>query len=668
MEISRNQRIKKQKARLQFEQLNKVNTKMRQSMAVLGSTVMVALYTSPVAQVLAAEKVQTGTAAFTSNPFLNSLIPSAQKVSENKDIYTSVMLAQAALETGWGNSTLSQSPNHNLFGIKGDYQGASVDMKTLEDSGGQNYYQITAQFRKYPSYQEALEDYTGVILNGPKWNPAYYSGAWKSNTSSYKDATAYLTGRYATDTAYASKLNRIIEQYDLTRFDNGTAIELADDIANNGVTDETIKVIEGQPSTSTNTPITGGYTVKAGDTLYAISRNTGVSVSTLYRENGLSSTSIIYPGQVLKLGSQAATPAPAPVENTTKPATPVTPNVTKPNTGGTSYTVVSGDTLYGISRKTGASLTTLYNENGLSSASIIYPGQVLNVGGQASTPTPAPVETKPAPSTPVVESVSAGSYTVVSGDTLYGISRKTGVAIGTLYQANDLSSSSIIYPGQVLSLDGQASTTAPAVTKPAPSAPVTEATSSGSYTVVSGDTLYGIARKTGLAVDSLYQANDLSSSSIIYPGQVLNLGGQASTPTPVAESKPTPSAPVVVETTSSGSYTVASGDTLYGIARKTGVSLTTLYNANGLSSNSIIYPGQVLNLGGQASAPAPQVTESTTSSVAETSSNGSTYTVKAGDGLWRIAKNHGLTLEELKDINGLDSNLIQPGQILKVSR
>jgi len=93
-------------------------------------------------------------------------------------------------------------------------------MGTLEDSGGQNYYPINAEFRKYPSYAESLQDYADLLANGTSWNPTYYAGAWKSNAATYQDATAYLTGRYATDTAYSTKLNRIIAQYGLDQYDN----------------------------------------------------------------------------------------------------------------------------------------------------------------------------------------------------------------------------------------------------------------------------------------------------------------------------------------------------------------------------------------------------------------------------------------------------------------
>ncbi|MDK6637461.1 N-acetylmuramoyl-L-alanine amidase, partial [Streptococcus mitis] len=80
-----------------------------------------------------------------------------------------------------------------------------ANFNTLEDDGRGNYYQINYGFLMYPSYRESLIDYVGVLKNGTYWNPNFYSGAWKSNTNSYKDATAWLTGRYATDTSYGSK-------------------------------------------------------------------------------------------------------------------------------------------------------------------------------------------------------------------------------------------------------------------------------------------------------------------------------------------------------------------------------------------------------------------------------------------------------------------------------
>ncbi|WP_277904545.1 glucosaminidase domain-containing protein [Enterococcus lactis] len=155
----------------------------------------------------------------TTDQFLKKIADDAQEIGQKEGIYASVMMAQAILESGSGNSLLSSEPNHNLFGIKGSYKGSSVTFNTLEqDSSGQSY-QIRAQFRKYPSYKESLEDYADLIKNGLTGNPDFYKPTWKSETKDYKEATKYLEGRYATDRQYSQKLNVIIEAYDLTKYD-----------------------------------------------------------------------------------------------------------------------------------------------------------------------------------------------------------------------------------------------------------------------------------------------------------------------------------------------------------------------------------------------------------------------------------------------------------------
>ncbi len=155
----------------------------------------------------------------TTDQFLKKIADDAQEIGQKEGIYASVMMAQAILESGSGNSLLSSEPNHNLFGIKGSYKGSSVTFNTLEqDSSGQSY-QIRAQFRKYPSYKESLEDYADLIKNGLTGNPDFYKPTWKSETKDYKEVTKYLEGRYATDRQYSQKLNAIIEAYDLTKYD-----------------------------------------------------------------------------------------------------------------------------------------------------------------------------------------------------------------------------------------------------------------------------------------------------------------------------------------------------------------------------------------------------------------------------------------------------------------
>lgn len=155
----------------------------------------------------------------TTDQFIKKIGEFAREIGQKNELYSSVMIAQAILESGSGNSALASEPNYNLFGIKGKYEGQGVSFKTLEQDQAGDNYQITAEFRKYPSYKESLEDYAKLIKEGVSGNSEFYKGTWKNQTKSYEDATKYLQGRYATDKQYAEKLNAIIKAYDLTEFD-----------------------------------------------------------------------------------------------------------------------------------------------------------------------------------------------------------------------------------------------------------------------------------------------------------------------------------------------------------------------------------------------------------------------------------------------------------------
>lgn len=153
------------------------------------------------------------------NSFLQKIGEAAREIGQKEGIYASVMLAQAILESGSGNSHLSREPNYNLFGIKGQYKGQSIIFDTFEQDEAGKSYQVKAEFRKYSSYKESLEDYAQLIKKGIDSNKDFYKPMWKSESDNYKEATSYLQGHYATDKQYAQKLNKIIETYDLTRYD-----------------------------------------------------------------------------------------------------------------------------------------------------------------------------------------------------------------------------------------------------------------------------------------------------------------------------------------------------------------------------------------------------------------------------------------------------------------
>ena len=620
-------RLKKEK---QMKALKAANKTLQKTVAVVGATTVAGLALAPKSHAYTVSSYQGQTPA---QRFLNKIIPAAQQATEGKDVYTSVMIAQAALESAWGQSTLASEPNHNLFGVKGNYNGQSVNMYTLEDAGGQNYYGIYDNFRKYPSYKESMDDYVDKIINGIKGAPMFYSGAWKSRTNSYQDATRYLTGRYATDTAYYAKLNRIIEQYGLTKYDNGVVTK-----TNNSVVTSNVSTQSG--ATAAN----GYYTVKAGDTLYGISRKFGMSLSQLVSVNGISASSLIVPGQILRVAGGTTT------------STVVKTNATSSRTSGGNYLVQPGDTLYSIARRSGMSLNSLLSLNGLSQSSVIYPGQSLTISQSDSR-----VATTSSYTTKALASgvSTSGTYTVQAGDTLYGIARRSGMNLNTLLSLNGLSQSSVIHPGQTLKVSGAANAT---VASPISyKSTASSASTSETYTVQAGDTLYGIARRSGMDLNTLLSLNGLSQSSVIHPGQTLKVSGaaNATVASPISYKSTASSASI------SGTYTVKAGDTLYRIAYNHGISLTTLLSINGLSETSTIIPGQQLVVSGSA-----KTTTATTTSIKTVSysTGASTHTVKAGDTLFRIAKNNGLTLSELKALNGLTSNNIRVGQVLKVSK
>lgn len=153
--------------------------------------------------------------------FLDKAIPAATTASSKYGTYTSVMLAQATVESAWGQSGLAQEPNNNLFGIKGSYNGQSVNMNTGEYGNG-GYYTTNARFRKYPSYTESFED-NGALLRNQMGN--YYSGTWVENSNNYAQATQNgLQGKYATDPNYAKTLNSVIATNGFDKYDPVTQV------------------------------------------------------------------------------------------------------------------------------------------------------------------------------------------------------------------------------------------------------------------------------------------------------------------------------------------------------------------------------------------------------------------------------------------------------------
>ncbi len=313
-----------------------------------------------------------------------------------------------------------------------------------------------------------------------------------------------------------------------------------------------------------NIPYSGSdyYTVKAGDTLYSIANKFGTSVNELKSLNNLTSNSLSI-GQKLKLPQEEIEVLSSDI-----------------------YTVKSGDTLYSIATKYGITVNELKTTNNLSS-NLLSIGQTLKIPGISTTGT--------------------NTYTVKSGDTLYSIANKFGTSVNDLKSLNNLNSNSLTI-GQVLLLPG-----------------TEEETTTNTYTVKSGDTLYSIANKYDTTVNNLKDLNNLSSNTLSI-GQTLIVRDSL--------------AQLITE--DYDYYTVKSGDTLYFIAQKYNTTVEEIKRLNNMYSNNIEI-GELIKI---------------------PNNQDIIYLVKKGDTLWSIAKDNNTTVEKIKEINNLTNNSLSIGQQL----
>ena len=197
-------------------------------------------------------------------------------------------------------------------------------------------------------------------------------------------------------------------------------------------------------------------------------------------------------------------------------------------------------------------------------------------------------------------------YTVKKGDTLYSIARDKGTTVDEIKALNNINSNTLTI-GKLLKL-------------PSPTLP------ESTYEVQRGDTLYSIAAKYGLTVEELKESNNLDTN-ILSIGQLLNI-------------------PTKEEVASNNTYTVKKGDSLYSIAREFNTTVDEIKRINNLISN-------LLSIGQELKLPTNQSLETT-------------YTVQKGDSLYSIARKFDTTVDILKDLNNLASNLLKIGQILIV--
>jgi peptidoglycan hydrolase FlgJ len=145
--------------------------------------------------------------------FIRELWPCAQEAGRELGIDPKHLLAQAALETGWGQSLpcdTDGSTSFNLFGIKAgkSWDGNSVAVRTLEFEGGVAV-QKRERFRAYDSAAESFRDYVSLLRDNPR-----YSAALNTGSDAHAFAGALQRGGYATDPAYARKIAAIAQNLD----------------------------------------------------------------------------------------------------------------------------------------------------------------------------------------------------------------------------------------------------------------------------------------------------------------------------------------------------------------------------------------------------------------------------------------------------------------------
>lgn len=203
------------------------------------------------------------------------------------------------------------------------------------------------------------------------------------------------------------------------------------------------------------------------------------------------------------------------------------------------------------------------------------------------------------------------TYKVKSGDTLYSIAKKYNISVNELKELNNLKNNNITI-GQVLKIKSNI--------------PSEEVTEKNYYIVKSGDTLYSIAKKYNTTVDEIKKLNNLKSDNLSI-GMELKI-------------KEEPSSTNYID------YVVKSGDNLYSIAKKYNTTIDEIKKLNGLTSG-------LLNIGMTLKIPI-QI------------GNYINYTVKSGDNLYSIAKKYNTTVDEIKKLNGLTSNLLSIGMELKI--
>lgn len=220
-------------------------------------------------------------------------------------------------------------------------------------------------------------------------------------------------------------------------------------------------------------------------------------------------------------------------------------------------------------------------------------------------------------------------YIVQSGDTLYSIARRFNTTVSELRRLNNLTSDILTIGTRLLLRESN------------------EDFPSATYKVVSGDTLYAIARRFNTTVDAIKELNNLTSNTLTIGQELYIPSNDSQFPIEPELPQEPPTIPdddeLPIETEE---YVVKRGDSLWQIAKNFNTTVDELINLNNLSTINLQI-GDILLV--------PKQENGTTERI---------YIVQRGDTLWSIAKNNNITVDQIKELNNLTSNLLSVGQQL----
>ncbi len=277
-------------------------------------------------------------------------------------------------------------------------------------------------------------------------------------------------------------------------------------------------------------------------------------------------------------------------------------------------------------------------------------------------------------------------YTIQNGDTLYTIARKHHTTVAEVLKANGLNIHSIIKVGQTLNVPLNTYTPPKMASVTPASAPAPSARKGVvDYTVRSGDTLFTIARAHHTSIVDLLQANEMERGAVLKVGQHLRVPTntyfpektkRAATAQTQTADKP---APASSGTQPKGTYVVQPGDTLFSVARKNRIVISRLMKLNGIGLGDALRVGQVLKVSRQSTFVAESTQTKTSAATPPKTKTARkpalpvgampSYTVKKGDTLWQIAREHHLTLAEIRKLNKMSKkDQIHTGMILAVGK